>query len=511
MSGEFVEFGGVNPDLDPELAMALKVSAEEEQERRERQKQRQLVAGERGVIVVEDDSRDHRRTCSACPPSAMCVNGAPPVFCASKVTGSAEVSVPADSGDQAVREALAAKLGVEGWQISLPSQQTRRAASNSGFSGHMSMRNQEAAPPSKRRRPAGEGGCWAEGQGSQGAAGSECGEAEEEEEDPLFLSALDRFEASLFQNGGPLSAQSLQRPPHPQPSHGLVRRGVYVLELRDGRYYVGSSNNIDQRIAQHQSGASGGGSSWCAMKGGVKQEVGTMEPGSSEDLQSWEMKETLTRMLKHGFENVRGWEFTQCAPLTLEQLCTIKTSIFGQGTLCRGCGKHGHFQSSCPNAGKPKASWLQELEDRIALANKKDTHCAGGANVMAQAAQGFKRQGQAVQDFQSQGPWAAKTFKAKACSQQRSSGSYKGQRQVDPMDRIPCVRCGRGSHALRACYARATVDGSPLSEESCSEELEECEEEESEEDEDSTCFRCGRTGHWQASCYARTHADGRRL
>ena len=127
MSGEFAEFGGVNPDLDPELAMALKVSAEEEQERRERQKQRQLVAGERGVIVVEDDSRDHRRTCSACPPSAMCVNGAPPVFGASKLTGSVEISVPADSGDRAVREALAAKLGVEVWQVSLPAQ-NRRAA-----------------------------------------------------------------------------------------------------------------------------------------------------------------------------------------------------------------------------------------------------------------------------------------------------------------------------------------------------------------------------------------------
>ena len=251
------------------------------------------------------------------------------------------------------------------------------------------------------------------------------------------------------------------------------------------------------------------------MKGGVKQEVATKEPGSSEasdeELLWWEMKETLTRMLTHGFENVRGWEFTQCAPLSLEQLCAIKTYIFGHCNFCRECGEQGHFMRSCPNAGKPKAKWLQELEGRIALAKKKDTHCAGGANVMAQAAQDFQRQGQAVQDCQGQVPGAAKTFKAKACSQQRSSGSYKGQRQVDPMDRIPCVRCGRGSHALRACYARATVDGSPLSEESCSEELEECEEEESEEDEDSTCFRCGRTGHWQASCYARTHADERRL
>ena len=185
--------------------------------------------------------------------------------------------------------------------------------------------------------------------------------------------------------------------------------------------------------------------------------------------------------------------------------------IFGLGELCRGCGERGHFQGSCPNAGKPKADWLEELEGRIALAKEKGTHCAGGANVMAQATQDFQRQGQAVQDSQSEVPGAAKTFKAKACSQQRGSGSYKGQRQVDPMDRIPCVRCGRGSHALRACYARVTVDGSSLSEESCSEELEGCEEEESEEEEDSTCFRCGRRGHWQASCYARTHADGRRL
>ena len=115
---------------------------------------------------------------------------------------------------------------------------------------------------------------------------------------------------------------------------------------------------------------------------------------------------------------------------------------------------------------------------------------------------------------QGQGPGAAKaakTLQVKPCSQQRDSDGYDDQRRIDPMDRIPCVRCGRGSHALRACYARATVDGSPVSEESCSEELEGSEEEESEEEEDSTCFRCGRMGHWQASCYARTHADGRRL
>ena len=53
--GGFAEFGGVNPELDPELAMALKISAEEEQERRERQKQRELAALSRSAAAAETE------------------------------------------------------------------------------------------------------------------------------------------------------------------------------------------------------------------------------------------------------------------------------------------------------------------------------------------------------------------------------------------------------------------------------------------------------------------------
>ena len=31
----------------------------------------------------------------------------------------------------------------------------------------------------------------------------------------------------------------------------MTRRGVYVLELNSGRFYVGSSGDIDSRVAQH--------------------------------------------------------------------------------------------------------------------------------------------------------------------------------------------------------------------------------------------------------------------
>ena len=102
------------------------------------------------------------------------------------------------------------------------------------------MEHEQVAPPSKQPTPAG----W---------------EAGEEAEDQLFLSALDRFEASVFQGCGPVSAQS--------------------------------------------------------PRGGVKQEVGTMSAGNSEDLPSWEQKETMIQMLTHGFDNVRAYEYSQCAPL----------------------------------------------------------------------------------------------------------------------------------------------------------------------------------------------------
>ena len=70
--------------------------------------------------------------CSQCPPSATCVDGAPPLFGASKITGSIDIEVPAG---QTVREAVAIKLGVEVWQISLTGQpsETRRAATTIAF------------------------------------------------------------------------------------------------------------------------------------------------------------------------------------------------------------------------------------------------------------------------------------------------------------------------------------------------------------------------------------------
>lgn len=133
--------------------------------------------------------------------------------------------------------------------------------------------------------------------------------------------------------------------------------GVYTLQLNTGKYYVGKSENIEERIAQHIAQTDK-----CAKfikdNNGVKTQIELLT-SVIEDLNLWEQQETLAQMLDKGFNNVRGWEFTNSNPLTYEECVSIKTLLFGSGDLCRKCGNPGHFAQDCKSQ---KASWFIELE-----------------------------------------------------------------------------------------------------------------------------------------------------
>jgi hypothetical protein len=65
----------------------------------------------------------------------MCFKGAPPLFGASKVAGTIELELANDVGDDAKESAIAAKVGVEFWQIQVLSSQghQRRSATSIQF------------------------------------------------------------------------------------------------------------------------------------------------------------------------------------------------------------------------------------------------------------------------------------------------------------------------------------------------------------------------------------------
>ena len=185
--------------------------------------------------------------------------------------------------------------------------------------------------------------------------------------------------------------------------------GVYVLRLKEkgcnGRpcFYVGKTSNKKSRIEQHIRGGNQC-ASWVREHGGVE---GVEEPITTrESLCSWEQKETIERIMIHGFDNVRGWEWTSCRPFGRNDYVSFKVTAMGSGDLCRKCGNPGHFASNC---NEKKASWLEE--------------CEVGADEFVRS------------------PMSGK----KRC------------REI-----LGCRRCGRTSHTERTCWAKSDVDGNPL-------------------------------------------------
>jgi len=139
----------------------------------------------------------------------------------------------------------------------------------------------------------------------------------------------------------------------------MTNSGVYVLELNNtGKYYVGKSTNKAERIKNHKE-CNEKCSNFVKNNGGVNKVLSPLTPHDN-NMSNWEKDETIARMLKHGYNNVRGWEFTNQNNLNKEELDMIKMSIMGLSDRCRKCGNNGHFANSCKSE---KAKWLIKLEE----------------------------------------------------------------------------------------------------------------------------------------------------
>jgi hypothetical protein len=123
--------------------------------------------------------------------------------------------------------------------------------------------------------------------------------------------------------------------------------GVYVLELEQGRYYVGKSHCVEERLRQHAEGAGAA----CAK--GYLRRVPPLTP-RADDFEAWERAETLARMRRHGIGRVRGWMYT--APELGDAMREhAYQQVCERFDLCRRCGREGHFVSDCAGGGQRPA------------------------------------------------------------------------------------------------------------------------------------------------------------
>ena len=112
---------------------------------------------------------------------------------------------------------------------------------------------------------------------------------------------------------------------------------IYVLELENGKYFVGTTNNLQETLEKHYIKKH---CEWTS-KYAYKDVVETYEGEKSD-----ETKTTITYMDRMGIENVRGGMYSKLQ-LTFDDYLNIRKNIYFNNGLCTACGKYGHILEEC--------------------------------------------------------------------------------------------------------------------------------------------------------------------
>jgi predicted GIY-YIG superfamily endonuclease len=113
---------------------------------------------------------------------------------------------------------------------------------------------------------------------------------------------------------------------------------IYVLQLKEGKYYVGKTNSVLRRCQDHMLG---GGSAW-TKKYPVEDLIECFEQKSQFD----EDNKVKELMMKYGFSNVRGGSYSKIE-LTQAEKELLKKESSGANNTCFECGGN-HFIKDCP-------------------------------------------------------------------------------------------------------------------------------------------------------------------
>jgi predicted GIY-YIG superfamily endonuclease len=122
---------------------------------------------------------------------------------------------------------------------------------------------------------------------------------------------------------------------------------LYVLELERGKYYVGITNDLQRRLAEHEAGT---GSAYTKKYPIVR--IFHQEPLTSDFQEDMKVKELMG---KYGVDNVRGGKYSR-VKLTKEEKRLLEAEIEHASQLCYNCKKTGHVAANCLTKKKNESS-----------------------------------------------------------------------------------------------------------------------------------------------------------
>jgi len=235
---------------------------------------------------------------------------------------------------------------------------------------------------------------------------------------------------------------------------------IYVLKLKDNKYYIGKTSNPSFRLENH---FNQNGSAWTKKYKPIKIEYAKNGDKFDED------KLTKQYMEKYGIGNVRGGTYCQIT-LSNETIEMISKELNSGTNKCYKCGKVGHYIKNCP---------YEQVEVEVWCCN----YCS--------------------KEFSSQG----------GCRMHENMHCKKKPKH--------CTRCNRNGHTVSQCYAKTKIvdesdDDSDNYESYYNENFYNesyYNESDDESDDESNnyyqrsqkCYKCGKYGHYASNCYSRRY------
>ncbi len=192
---------------------------------------------------------------------------------------------------------------------------------------------------------------------------------------------------------------------------------TYVLQLEQGKWYVGKTNDPLNRLLQH---VKENGSAWTRKYPPVQvHEVKPFVTKYDEE------NTTCEYMERYGINNVRGGCYVQVI-LPPEQIREIERKRASVNDACFKCGVAGHTVADCH----------EDDEDSCTRCGR-DSHNASNCYAKTHVDGGLPREAR---------PKKSKT-------------KPKKQRETSP---DCCKRCGRNTHDASSCYAKTHANGGSL-------------------------------------------------
>ena len=113
---------------------------------------------------------------------------------------------------------------------------------------------------------------------------------------------------------------------------------IYILKLREGKYYIGKTNNVEKRFNEH---IAGNGSGWTKKYKPISLIKSVISTSYFD-----EDKYVKEYMAKYGIENVRGGTYSN---INLDANCIslLEKEIWHSKNLCTRCGSDTHFIKDC--------------------------------------------------------------------------------------------------------------------------------------------------------------------